>query len=108
MSEVNFYGPSWRKRYEYNYSYEEEYEVYESLQCSDRKTVYEGTITRIHSNRIYVKGFDSYDYELELGKCSRLEVATGRKFPEIGDRIYYKGGAKHGRKIKLHKGTCLS
>lgn len=59
-------------------------------------------------NKIYVTATDNFHYELELGKCSRLEVATGRKFPEIGDRIFYKGGAVHDKKVKLHKGICLS
>lgn len=67
----------------------------------DDLSVFDGKIVQVTRNFIVVRDSHNDEYTVHLGGCTRIETATEKDLPEIGDNIYFKGrsrktgGARH-------------
>ena len=77
-------------------------------EVSDQK-IFRGKIVSINKNIISVKDKTNDVYSVHLGGCTRLESATGKDLPQIGDEVSWKGVKRNNGSEREYNGyhcTC--
>lgn len=108
------FSPSWIKVYGIPFSagYGNNMDIMETdFKCEEVADleVFSGRIESITRNVINVKDKHGDSYTVHLGGCTRLETATKKDIPAIGDEVYWKGSKRrngHRREFNGYHFTC--
>ena len=115
IKHVDIFSPKWVKVYGIPYSggYGNNMDIMDTeFKCDEVEgdlEVFSGHIESITRNVVNVKDKHGDSYTVHLGGCTRLEAATGRELPEIGDEVYWKGKHRRSGKSREYNGyhfTC--
>ena len=98
MKNLNIFSPAWIKVYGIPYSagYGNNMDIMETeFSCEtygeDSLEIFDGKILSVNRNTVEIRAKTGDEYVVHLGGCTRIETATQKEIPEVGDNIFFKG-----------------